>query len=216
MFSQWDGPGHLWAGCRLRFGLKGIQVTFLTPFSYEVKWSEVTQLCLTPCDPMDCSLPCSSIHGIFQARVLEWGAISFSNAHTLTLSLKILAEERQMLRKSHQGKHRDSFHSLNQWGLSCLPNKPCQSWGWGQGRGGSSESRRPGLDSTDTGTRKPREAPCRAAVFPSAPTVYNQGQRKAGGSSQRIGPLWVTEAKSRLLRGTVFAGFGTGEGTGQN
>ena len=34
--------------------------------------SEVTQLCPTLCDPMDCSLPGSSIHGIFQARVLEW------------------------------------------------------------------------------------------------------------------------------------------------
>ena len=39
---------------------------------------EVTQLCLTLHDPMDCSLPGSSIHGIFQARVLEWGAIAFS------------------------------------------------------------------------------------------------------------------------------------------
>ena len=38
---------------------------------------EVTQSCLTLCDPMDCSLPGSSIHGIFQARVLEWVAISF-------------------------------------------------------------------------------------------------------------------------------------------
>ena len=43
-------------------------------------WSEgeVAQSCLILCDPMDCSLPGSSIHGIFQARVLEWGAISFS------------------------------------------------------------------------------------------------------------------------------------------
>ena len=40
--------------------------------------SEVVQSCLTPSDPMDCSLPGSSIHGIFQARVLEWGAIAFS------------------------------------------------------------------------------------------------------------------------------------------
>ena len=44
----------------------------------EVKWSEVVQSCLTLCDPMDCSLPGVSGHGIFQARVLEWGAISFS------------------------------------------------------------------------------------------------------------------------------------------
>ena len=40
--------------------------------------SEVTQSCLTLHDPMDCSLPGSSVHGIFQARVLEWGAIAFS------------------------------------------------------------------------------------------------------------------------------------------
>ena len=40
--------------------------------------SEVTQSCPTLSDPMDCSLTGSSIHGIFQARVLEWGAIAFS------------------------------------------------------------------------------------------------------------------------------------------
>ena len=40
--------------------------------------SEVTQSCPTLCDPIDCSLPGSSVHGIFQARTLEWGAIAFS------------------------------------------------------------------------------------------------------------------------------------------
>ena len=40
--------------------------------------SEVAQSCLTLSDPMDCNLPGSSVHGIFQARVLEWGAIAFS------------------------------------------------------------------------------------------------------------------------------------------
>ena len=39
---------------------------------------EVAQLCTTLCDPMDCRLPGSPIHEIFQARVLEWVAISFS------------------------------------------------------------------------------------------------------------------------------------------
>jgi len=39
---------------------------------------EVAQSCPTLHDPTDCSLPGSSIHGIFQARVLEWGAIAFS------------------------------------------------------------------------------------------------------------------------------------------
>ena len=43
-----------------------------------VKWSEATQLCLTLCDPMDCSPPGFSVHGIFQARVPEWVAFSFS------------------------------------------------------------------------------------------------------------------------------------------
>ena len=40
--------------------------------------SEAAQSCPTLSDPMDCSLPGSSVHGIFQARVLEWGAIAFS------------------------------------------------------------------------------------------------------------------------------------------
>ena len=41
---------------------------------------EVAQLCLTLSDPLDCSPPGSSVHGIFQARVLEWGAITFSES----------------------------------------------------------------------------------------------------------------------------------------
>ena len=52
--------------------------------------SEVAQSCLTLSDPMDCSLPGSTIHGIFQTRVLEWGAIAFSickKHHTLTYLL---------------------------------------------------------------------------------------------------------------------------------
>ena len=47
--------------------------------------SEVSQSCPTPSDPMACSLPGSSVHGIFQARVLEWGAIAFSNWSLLKL-----------------------------------------------------------------------------------------------------------------------------------
>ena len=45
--------------------------------------SEVAQSCPTIHDPMDCSPPGSSIHGIFQARVLEWGAIAFSDAKVM-------------------------------------------------------------------------------------------------------------------------------------
>ena len=44
--------------------------------------SEVTQSCLILSDPVDCNLPGSSIHGIFWATVLEWGAIAFSNIIT--------------------------------------------------------------------------------------------------------------------------------------
>ena len=51
--------------------------------------NEVAQLCPTLSDPMNCSLPGSSVHGIFQARVLEWGAIAFS---TMDVSLSELLE----------------------------------------------------------------------------------------------------------------------------
>ena len=65
----WDSPGkNTGVGCH--FLLQCVKVK---------SESEVTQSCLTLCDPMDCSLPGSSIHGIFQARVLEWGAIAFSD-----------------------------------------------------------------------------------------------------------------------------------------
>ena len=56
--------------------------------------SEVTQSCPTCSNPMDCSLPGSSVHGIFQARVLEWGAIAFSMTgaiSSLISSLVLLA-----------------------------------------------------------------------------------------------------------------------------
>ena len=50
--------------------------------------SEVVQLCLTPHDPMDCSLPGSSTHGIFQAKVLEWGAIDSSDRQKIVSDKK--------------------------------------------------------------------------------------------------------------------------------
>ena len=52
--------------------------------AFGCKKSEVSQSCPILCDPIDCSLPGSSVHGIFQATVLEWGAIAFSLiCHTL-------------------------------------------------------------------------------------------------------------------------------------
>ena len=67
------------------------------PFPSPMHESEVVQLCPTPSDPMDCSLPGSSVHGIFQARVLEWVAIAFSmsnldsilKSRDITLSTKV-------------------------------------------------------------------------------------------------------------------------------
>src|SRR5574340_770297 len=56
----------------------GVGCHFLLQCMKVKRESEVAQSCLTLSDPMDCSLPGSSVHGIFQARVLEWGAIAFS------------------------------------------------------------------------------------------------------------------------------------------
>ena len=64
----WDSPGkNTGVGCH-----------FLLQCMKVKSEREVTQSCPTPSDPMDCSPPGSSVHGIFQARVLEWGAIAFS------------------------------------------------------------------------------------------------------------------------------------------
>ena len=53
--------------------------------------NEVAQSCLTLSDPMDCSPPGSTVHGIFQARVLEWGAIAFSGMVCLIGAKRILS-----------------------------------------------------------------------------------------------------------------------------
>ena len=67
LLHPWDSPGkNTGVGC---YVLQCMKVK---------SESEVAQSCLTLHDPMDCSLPGSSVHGIFQARILEWGAIAFS------------------------------------------------------------------------------------------------------------------------------------------
>ena len=65
----WDSPGKN----------SGVGCHFLLQCMKVKSESEVVQVGLTLSDPMDCSPPGSSIHGIFQARVLEWGAMAFSN-----------------------------------------------------------------------------------------------------------------------------------------
>ena len=62
----WDSPGEN----------TGVGCHFLLQCMKVKSESEVTQSCPTLSDPMDCTLPGSSVHGIFQARVLEWGAIA--------------------------------------------------------------------------------------------------------------------------------------------
>ena len=67
----WDSPGkNTGVGCHFLLQCKKVKSE-----------SEVAQSCPTLRDPMNCSLPGSSIHGIFQARVLELGAIAFSDSH---------------------------------------------------------------------------------------------------------------------------------------
>ena len=68
LLCPWDFPGKS----------TGVGCHFLLQCMKVESESEVAQSCLTLCDPMDCSPPGSCVHGIFQATVLEWGAIAFS------------------------------------------------------------------------------------------------------------------------------------------
>ena len=68
LFCPWDSPGKS----------TGVGCHFLLQCMKVKSESEVAQSCPTLSDPMDCSLPGSSVHRIFQARVLDWGAIAFS------------------------------------------------------------------------------------------------------------------------------------------
>ena len=68
LHRPWDSPGkNIGVGCHFLLQCMKVKTE-----------SEVAQSCPTLRDHMDCSLPGSSVHGIFQARVLEWGAIAFS------------------------------------------------------------------------------------------------------------------------------------------
>ena len=74
----WDSPGkNTGVGCH-----------FLLQCMKVKSESEVAQSCRTLRDPMDCGPPGSTVHGIFQARVLEWGAIAFSDIATSSLLIK--------------------------------------------------------------------------------------------------------------------------------
>ena len=88
----WDPPGkNTGVGCH--FLLQRMKVK---------SESEVAQSCPTPSDPMDCSLPGSSVHGICQARVLEWGAIAISQYYHRTHKIaSVFTEKSFMISEKH-------------------------------------------------------------------------------------------------------------------
>ena len=81
--SVWDSPGKS-TGVGYHFLLQCVKVK---------SESEVAPSCPTLCDPMDHCQPSSSIHGIFQARVLEWGAIAFSEEFPINSQMKSRASK---------------------------------------------------------------------------------------------------------------------------
>ena len=93
----WDSPGKN----------TGVDCHFLLQCMKVKSESEVAQSCPTLCDPMDCSLPCSSIHGIFQARVLEWVAIFFSILPLNLMRRTDSLEKTLMLGKIEGGRRRE-------------------------------------------------------------------------------------------------------------
>ena len=105
----WDSPGkNTGVGCH-----------FLQCMKVKSE-SEVAQSCLTLHDPMDCSLPGSSIHGIFQARVLEWVAIAFSRYTDATTLMAESEEELKSLLmkvKEESEKIGLKFRKLRSWHL---------------------------------------------------------------------------------------------------
>ena len=109
--GPWDSPGkNTGVGCH-----------FLLQCMKVKSESEVAQSCLTLCDPMDCSLPGSSVHGIFQAWILEWVAISFSRGFFLTQGSNpgLLHCRQRLYNLSHQRSPKQSqellhyFNTLN-------------------------------------------------------------------------------------------------------
>ena len=84
LLCPWDFPGkNTGVGCHFLLQCRKVKSE-----------SEVAQSCPTLSDPMDCSLPGSSVHGVFQARVLEWGAIAFSETSYYSCLIPTSTEER--------------------------------------------------------------------------------------------------------------------------
>ena len=115
----WDSPGkNTGVGCHFLFQCLKVKSE-----------SEVTQSCPTLSHPMDCSFSGSSAHGIFQARVLEWGAIAFSEStHTIQPKTNIL------IKKWKENMNRHFLFQIEMWtiDISSVPKKiyrwPRDTW----------------------------------------------------------------------------------------
>ena len=118
----WDSPGkNTGVGCH-----------FLLQCMKVKSESEVAQLCPTLCNPMDCSLPGSSVHGIFQARVLEWGAIAssllwFTESRILSLLLNITNEWLELKREEFKQVYNFQFWQESSCTLSLAGINPFKS-----------------------------------------------------------------------------------------
>ena len=90
--------------------------------------SEVNQPCPTLRDPMDCSLPCSSVHGIFQARVVEWVAIAFSRyGDDTTIMAESKEELKSLLLKVKEESEKVGL-KLNIQKTKIMASGPITSW----------------------------------------------------------------------------------------
>ena len=118
----WDSPGKN----------TGVGFHFLLQCMKVKSESEVAQSCLTLCDLMDCSPPASSPHWIFQAKVLEWGAIAFSvltalvryNLHTAQVTHCKCTMQRFLVNWLIQPSPQSSFRTFP----SLLPPQDVSSW----------------------------------------------------------------------------------------
>jgi len=118
----WDSPGkNTGVGCH-----------FLLQCMKVKSESEVAQSCTTLIDPMDCSPPGSSVHGIFQARILEWGAIAFSERHVYFNTHTHTHTQKQSNKgKSHSIACSTFFSLLNSFKLHSTPKgdtTPLENW----------------------------------------------------------------------------------------
>ena len=115
----WDCPGkNTGVGCH-----------FLLQCMKVKSESEVAQSCPTLSNPMDCSLPGSSVHGVFHPRVLEWVAISFSNAGKWKVKVKWLSRVRPLATPwtaAYQAPSSMGLFRQEYWSGVPLPSPPGQ------------------------------------------------------------------------------------------